>query len=156
MCLVGTLPWNIHHASPRDMLSSGRFALHDLSHFFSELLYAVCKYQVKALTFYYDPLHDLLWNCNKSLPWACGVFTDECTQLGLHRERPIWSTFIIGWQIVWGTNCNPSPFWCLFCIKWINPMAFVLRVQTPKLSPYTLAWFWRWTVLFYSFYFFLF
>ena len=74
--------------------------------------------------------------------------------LGLRRERPIWATFVIGQQIVWGTNCKPCPFLCLFCIKWTNPVVFVLWAQTPKLSPYILAWFWRWILLSYIFYFY--
>jgi hypothetical protein len=71
--------------------------------------------------------------------------------LGLDRGRPIWATFVIGRQIVWRTNCKPCPFFYLFCIKWINPVVFVLWAQTPKLSPYTLAWFWHWNLLVFLF-----
>jgi hypothetical protein len=71
--------------------------------------------------------------------------------LDLHSGRPIWATFVIRRQIVWGTNCKSCPFLRLFCIKWTNLVVFVLWAQTPKLSPYTLAWFWHWTLLFYLF-----
>jgi hypothetical protein len=37
--------------------------------------------------------------------------------LGLHRGRPIWATFIIEQQIVWGTNCKPCPFLFIYSVS---------------------------------------
>jgi hypothetical protein len=46
--LVGILPSNIHHASLLDRLSSGRFVLHDQSHFFKRTTLFDIEYRVKA------------------------------------------------------------------------------------------------------------
>jgi hypothetical protein len=45
---VGVLPSNIHHASLRDRLSSGRSALHDLSHFFKRITLFDTECRAKA------------------------------------------------------------------------------------------------------------
>jgi hypothetical protein len=83
VCLVGILPSNIHHASLRDRLSSGRFALHDRSHFFKRTTLFDTECQVKAQTLNLTPPL-FVWDCNRPLPWACGAFTDECTQPGFY------------------------------------------------------------------------
>jgi hypothetical protein len=56
VCLVGILPSNIHHASLRDRLSSGRFALHDHSHFFKRTTLFDTECRVKAQTLNLTPL----------------------------------------------------------------------------------------------------
>jgi hypothetical protein len=48
VCLVGILHSNIHHASLRDMLSSGRSILHDQSHFFKRTTLFDTECRVKA------------------------------------------------------------------------------------------------------------
>jgi hypothetical protein len=55
ICFVGILPSNIHHASLRDRLSSGRSTLHDLSHFFKRITLFDTECRVKAQTLSLTP-----------------------------------------------------------------------------------------------------